>query len=75
MDIRNPWSSRNIGSSAQRVGSFLSGLPVVGDDIQQAGEKVQNALASIGGLINPALEAASKFVDPPVKDLGNIYGR
>jgi hypothetical protein len=73
-DINNPWSLRNVGSDVTRAGSFLSGLPVIGDDIQRAGQKVQNAFASIGGLINPSLEAASKFIDPPVKNLGNIYG-
>jgi hypothetical protein len=73
-DVHNPWSMRNIGSEAKNVGSFLSGLPVVGDDIQRAGQKVQNAFAQIGGLINPSLQAASQFIDPPVTDLGNIYG-
>ena len=73
-DIHNPWSLRNVGSEVKNVGSFLSGLPVVGDDIQRAGQKVQNAFAQIGGLINPSLAAASQFIDPPVTDLGNIYG-
>lgn len=73
-DINNPWSGRTIGAFAANVGSFLSGLPVIGDNIQQAGQSVQNALATVGGLINPALGAASDFVEPPVSDLGNIYG-
>lgn len=72
--VNSPWANRAIGSELNRVGSFLSGLPVVGDNLQRAGEKVQNAFATIGGLINPALEAASRFIDPPVEDLGNIYG-
>lgn len=74
-DINNPWSGRSVGAFAANVGSFLSGLPVIGDDLQQAGQSVQNALASVGGLINPALGAASNFLEPPVEDLGNIYGR
>lgn len=73
-DVNNPWSLRNIGSTVANVGSFLSGLPVIGDDIQNAGQSVQNSLATIGGLINPALGAASNFLEPPVTDLGNIYG-
>ena len=73
-DINNPWSGRSVGAFAANVGSFLSGLPVIGDDLQQAGQSVQNALASVGGLINPALGAASNFLEPPVEDLGNIYG-
>jgi hypothetical protein len=72
---KNPWALRNIGTDATNLGSFLSGLPVVGDDIQRAGQAVQSSLASIGGLINPALEAASNFLEPPVSNLGNIYGR
>ena len=74
-DINNPWSSKSIGALATNVGSFLSGLPVIGDDIQRAGQSVQSALASVGGLINPALGAASNFLEPPVEDLGNIYGK
>jgi hypothetical protein len=74
-DVNNPWGSRRLGSEATKIGSFLSGLPVIGDDIQNAGEKVQNSFATIGGLINPALGAASSFIDPATKDLGNIYGR
>jgi len=73
-DVNNPWSMRNVGSEVKNVGSFLSGLPVIGDDIQRAGQKVQNAFAQIGGLINPSLQAASQFIDPPVTNLGNIYG-
>jgi hypothetical protein len=72
---RNPWSGRSLGTTATNAGSFLSGLPVIGDDIQRAGQSVQSSLATIGGLINPALEAASNFLEPPVNDLGNIYGR
>lgn len=74
-DINNPWSLKNVGTLAQNAASFLSGLPVIGDDIQKAGQSVQSALASVGGLINPALGAASNFLEPPIKDLGNIYGR
>lgn len=74
-EIRNPWGTRNLGTEATNLGSFLSGLPVIGDDIQRAGQSVQSSLASIGGLINPALEAASNFLEPPVTSLGNIYGR
>ena len=73
-EIRNPWGMRNFGTEATNIGSFLSGLPVIGDDIQRTGQSVQSALASIGGLINPALEAASNFIEPPVSSLGNIYG-
>lgn len=71
--IKNPWGTRNIGTSVQNFGSFLSGLPVVGEPITEFGEKVGESLASIGGLINPALEAASNFFDPPVSDLGDFY--
>jgi hypothetical protein len=73
--LKNPWAARNIGTEVTNFGSFLSGLPVIGGDIQRTGQSVQSALASIGGLINPALEAASNFLEPPVTDLGNIYGR
>lgn len=73
--VRNPWSGRSVGTAAKNLGSFLSGLPVIGDDIQRAGEQLQNSLATIGGLINPTLGAASAFLEPPVTDLGNIYGR
>ena len=72
-DIRNPWGSRNVGTSIQNAGSWLTGLPVIGDSIAGFGEKVGDALGSIGGMINPALNAASNFIDPPVTELGDIY--
>lgn len=72
-DIRNPWGSRSTGASIQNAGSWLTGLPVIGDSIAGFGEKVGDALGSIGGMINPALNAASNFIDPPVTDLGDIY--
>jgi hypothetical protein len=71
--INNPWNLRNIGIDLKNAATFLSGLPVIGDDIQRAGNKVQDSLAKIGGFINPALGAASAFVEPPITDLGNIY--
>jgi hypothetical protein len=71
-DVNNPWSTRNAGTDLQNIGSFLSGLPVIGSNIQRAGQSVQNSLANIGGLINPALGAASNFLDPPVKSLGKL---
>lgn len=74
-DVENPWSLRNVGTDIKNVGSFLSGVPLIGDDIQRAGQKVQNAFAQVGGLLNPALGAASQFIDPPIKTLGNVYGR
>ena len=72
-DIKNPWSLRNVGATVTNIGSFLSGLPLIGDDISQAGAVVQNALSTVGGFINPALGAASEFLEPPVTDLGNYY--
>ena len=73
-NIRNPWSAQNLGTAAQNVGSFLSGLPVIGDNITNAGEALQNAFAQVGGLINPSLQAASQFLNPSPNNLGNIYG-
>lgn len=72
-DIRNPWGGRNLGTQAQNIGGFLSGLPVIGDSIQNAGQKVMDGLSKVGGFINPALDAASTFVDPTVRSLGDMY--
>jgi hypothetical protein len=77
-DIKNPWGIRNIGAELENAGEFLSGLPIIGESIQQAGQKAMNALSKVGGLVNPALEAASNFLDNPVtqRTLGQIspYG-
>ena len=62
-DIKNPWSTRSLGTDIANTGSFLSGLPLIGNSIQAAGAATQNALASIGGLINPALGAANRFIN------------
>jgi len=73
-DIRNPWGLRNVGAGVQNAGNFLSGLPVIGESLSNAGQKVMGGLAQIGGLINPALEAASNFVNNPVISLDDVYG-
>jgi hypothetical protein len=75
-EIRNPWGSKSLATTAQNAGSFLSGLPVVGDDIAKVGQKVKDGLSQIGGLtgINQALGAAASFFNPPVDDLGDAYG-
>lgn len=72
-DIKNPWGAKYIGATIQNIGSFLSGLPVIGEDIQNAGQKAADLLGQVGGLVNPALAAASKFIEPPIEDLGNAY--
>jgi hypothetical protein len=72
--VNDPWGLRDVGTTLSNVGSFLTGLPLIGDNIQNAGQSAQNALAQIGGLINPALGAASNFLEPPISDLGNVYG-
>ena len=71
--MRNPWGSRNIGGAIQNAGSFLSGLPVIGDDITAAGQKAMEGFSQIGGLLNPALTAASQFLNPPVREIGDRY--
>jgi len=71
--IKNPWGSRYIGTKAQNVSNFLGGLPVLGESIEKSGQKVMNALSQIGGFINPALGAASKFINVPVTELGDFY--
>jgi hypothetical protein len=80
-DIRNPWGSKNLGTTAQNAGSFLTGLPIIGDDLQRAGQKALDGLSKVGGLLNPALQAASKFTEADTinefltgkKDLGDVY--
>ena len=72
-EIKNPWGARNVGTQVQNAGSFLSGLPIIGEPIQQAGQKAADALGKVGGLINPALGAASRFINPPVSSLGDAH--
>jgi len=72
-DIKNPWGRRNIGATIENAGSFLSGLPVIGESIQNAGQKAADSLSKVGGLINPALEAASNFIDNPINNIGDAY--
>lgn len=75
-DIRNPWGARSAATSTQNFGSFLSGLPVVGDDIANVGQKFKDGLSQVAGLtgINAALGAAANFVNPPVESIGDLYG-
>lgn len=74
-NVRNPWGLRNIATTAQNTANFLSELPIIGDDIKKAGQKVQNSLSKVGGFINPALKAASEFIEPPVSNLGDRYSQ
>lgn len=69
-DVHNPWGKKNIGVSAQNVGTFLSGIPGVGQGLANATDKIKDGLSSIGGLINPALNAASNFIET-----GNTAGK
>jgi hypothetical protein len=69
--IKNPWSARNTAAIAQNVANSATFLPVIGDDLQRFGQKSQDKLKTIGGLINPALNAA--FIKTPPINLGNIY--
>lgn len=71
--VKNPWDFRNIGTDIANAGSFLAGMPFIGEAVQDAGAIVKNSFAAVGGLINPALGAASNFIDPQTKNLGNIY--
>jgi hypothetical protein len=71
--ISNPWGGRKLGGAIQNAGSFLSGLPVIGDDITAAGQSAMNGLSQIGGLLNPALTAASQFINPPITEIGDRY--
>jgi len=71
--VRNPWGLRNMANKAENTANFLSGLPIIGDDIQKAGQKFSNSLSKVGGFINPALQAASQFIEPPVDSLGDAY--
>lgn len=72
-EIHDPWGARNIGTKLQNAGTFLSGLPVIGDDIKEAGQKAMTTLSKVGGMINPALGAASNFLEPPVKFIGDAH--
>jgi len=72
-DVKNPWGSRNIGVKIENTGSFLSGLPVIGEPLQNAGQKVMDSLSTVGGLINPALQVASNFMDNPVTSISDVY--
>lgn len=67
------WNTKRLGANIQNAYSFLTGLPIVGEKIEEAGQKAAASLSTIGGLINPALQAASKFIDPSVRDLGDAY--
>jgi len=73
--IRNPWGAKSIGNTVENVGSFLSGLPVIGDSIAKAGQKAMDGIAKTGDLlgINKALQAASEFLEPPVTSIGDVY--
>jgi len=74
-EVNNPWSYRNINSQGANVLNSASNLPLVGKAIGSAADQFKSSLESIGGLINPSLAAATQFINPTTKDLGNIYGQ
>lgn len=69
-EVHNPWGKKNIGVSAQNAGTFLSGVPGIGKGLSNATDKIKDGLSQIGGLINPALLAASNIVET-----GNSQGK
>ena len=68
---RNPWSSRNTAANVQGVLKGATYLPGVGDKISEKLNKGAEKLKSVGGLLNPALEAAFSKTSYPY--LGKIY--
>jgi hypothetical protein len=68
---RNPWSSRNTTSNLQNMVKGATFLPGIGEGIGNALDKGSEKLKSIGGLVNPALNAAFSKTSYPY--LGKIY--
>lgn len=68
---RNPWSTRNVTADLQNMVNSATFLPGVGDSIGDALSSGSNKLKSIGGLVNPALNAAFSKTSYPY--LGKIY--
>lgn len=71
--VNDPWDSRNSNAKLANTLGSASNLPFVGPFAQNAQQGVQGALEAIGGLINPTLAAANRFITPSKKSLGNIY--
>ena len=74
-DANNPWSTRGGGTSIQNAGSFLSGVPGIGNKLSNAGAKAKEGLSNVAGNlgINDALSAAANFFNPDVAELGDMY--
>ena len=72
--IKNPWGLRKVSNDVQNGLTFLSNLPVIGESIKTAGQKVTDGLSKVGGMINPALKSAVQFLNPPV-ELGDAYSK
>jgi hypothetical protein len=69
---RNPWSAMNTAAKAQNMVEGASFLPgKIGEGINNGLQKGSDKLKSIGGLINPALNAA--FTETRYPYLGKIY--
>jgi hypothetical protein len=73
-EVNNPWSQRNLNSQGANFLNSASNLPLVGGAVQSVADQFQSSLQSIGGLINPSLAAATQYIAPASKNLGNIYG-
>lgn len=69
----DPWSARNSSARLSNALNSASNLPLVGPFAQRGQEGFKGALELVGGLVNPTLAAANKFISPAKKSLGNIY--
>lgn len=69
--MRNPWSARNLAAKTQNIVQGATFLPLVGDSVSNALDAGSKGLKSIGGLINPALNAAFSKTSYPY--LGKLY--
>jgi len=69
--LRNPWNARNTAANLQTRLEGASDLPFVGGFVDNARQYSQDRLQSIGGLINPALQAA--FNSSGIRSIGDLY--
>jgi hypothetical protein len=69
----NKWVGLQAAENVQNAYNVASGIPALSKGLENAGQKAKSSLEQIGGLINPALNAAANLFSPPVTNLGQVY--
>jgi hypothetical protein len=61
----NAWNGKSLGSGVDTVSNFLTGLPVVGNRLENIGAKAASGISSI-------LNTPNRLINQGIRELGQL---